>query len=84
MAISDDGTVSVELELSGFPVQRLDGPNFQPKDNPQLNYVFGLLQALAQSLTCVAGKLTVTSVTGVAVPDTFQLCAGVAALRFGA
>src|SRR6185369_17924639 len=46
MAISDDGPVRVELELAGFPVERLDGPNFQPKDNPQLKYVFGLPQAL--------------------------------------
>lgn len=59
-------------------MQRLDGPNFQPKDNPQLKYVFGLPQALApESLACVVAKLTVTSVTGATGQDTFGFCAGV-------
>lgn len=78
MTISSDGPVRVELELTGFPVQRLDRPNFQPKDNPQLKYVFGLPQALApESRVCVVAKLTVTSVTGAVGLTTFGFCAGV-------
>lgn len=75
---SDGGPVRVELELSGFPAQRLDAPNFQPKDNPQLKYVFGLPQALApESGTCVMAKLTVMSPTGARGETTFGFCAGV-------
>ncbi len=48
--ISDDGPVRAELELAGFPVQRLDAPNFESTDTVQLKYVFGLPQALALNL----------------------------------
>jgi hypothetical protein len=76
-AISDDGPVRVDLELAGFPSQRLDGPNFEPKYNPQLKYVFGLPQALAPDThACVAAKVTVTSVAGVVSTSTFGVCAG--------
>jgi hypothetical protein len=78
MTISDDGPVRVRLELAGFPGQQLDGPNFEPKDNPQLKYVFGLPQALApETRACTAAKVTVTSVSGEVSIASFGVCAGV-------
>lgn len=80
-SISDDGPVRVDLELAGFPAQRLDAPNFQPKDTAQLKYVFALPQALAVEpptpCVAVAAKVTVTSVTGAIGVANFQVCAGV-------
>lgn len=76
--ISDDGPVRVRLELAGFPAQQLDGPNFEPKYNPQLKYVFGLPQALApESRACTDAKVRVTSVSGEVSVASFGVCAGV-------
>lgn len=78
MTISGEGPVRVQLELAGFPVQQLDGPNFEPKDNPQLKYVFGLPQALApETRACTSAKVTVTSVSGEVSVASFGVCAGV-------
>src|SRR5512140_1747103 len=82
--ISDDGPVRAELELAGFPVQRLDAPNFQAPDTAELKYVFGLPQALAVApparCAAVSAKVTVTATTGAASVVTFQVCAGVGLL----
>lgn len=79
--ISDDGPVRAELELAGFPVQRLDAPNFKAADTAELKYVFGLPQALAVEpparCASVAAMVTVTATTGAASVVTFQVCAGV-------
>lgn len=80
-SISDDGPVRADLELAGIPVQRLDAPNFEPKDTAQLKYVFELPQALAVEpptpCVAVAAKVTVTSVSGAVGIANFQVCAGV-------
>lgn len=80
-SISDDGPVRAELELAGFPAQRLDAPNFQPRDTAQLKYVFELPPSLAVEppapCVAVAAKVTVTSATGATGMANFQVCAGV-------
>lgn len=76
--ISDDGPVRVQLELAGFATQTLDAPNFEPKYNPQLKYVFGLPPALApETRACTDAKVTVTSVSGEVSVASFGVCAGV-------
>jgi len=71
----------VELFLFGSDKQELTGPNFGPKDSPQLRYVFKLPETFTSgSYPCGTGafisEVRVTDVAGFVLSKTFELCPG--------
>ena len=81
MTIGNKPLATVELFLFGNAKQELSRPNFQPKDNPQLRYVFKLPDTFTEgAYPCGTGayvsEVRVTDVTGFTLSKTFELCPG--------
>jgi hypothetical protein len=79
--IGTNDIASVELLLFGQTRQVLSSPNSEPKDNPQLRYVFTVPSTFAPGLyACGTGQflseVRVTDVTGFILSKRFELCPG--------
>ena len=81
MTIGVKPIAKVELLLFGYDAQVLTAPNHQPKDNPQLRYVFTLPATFTSgSYACGTGayisEVRVTDAAGLTLSKTFELCPG--------
>lgn len=80
LKIADGAVTKVDFLLFGYDAQQLVAPNFQPKDNPQLRYVFRLPETYGpNSYVCGSGRylseVRVTTPTGI-TSKTFEICPG--------
>jgi hypothetical protein len=74
-----DPVAKVELLLFGSEPQTLTKPNFQPKDNPQLRYVFKLPDSFGRDTyqcgtSAIVTEVRVTTNTGSVGSKRFELC----------
>lgn len=81
MSIGVKPIAKVELLLFGYEAQSLTAPNDQPKNSPQMRYVFRLPATFtSSSYECGSGanlsEVRVTDIAGLMLSKTFEICPG--------